>query len=234
MAQAGGRRRSRPTSRCSRSRRTRSTPRCRAPATGSSTQILVQEGETVEVGTKLAVIGRRGRSPAPEAEAPPEPATQRGRSGGPGRLERREPRRRQPRARSGSADQPPSPLRRRQPAAAAPTQRRAGRQELRLAGRRADRGRARRRRRERPGHRPRRPRDEEGHPRLRRVRRDGCPSAGGSARARHRRLPSRHRSRTGSAGGSRSGSGRRGTAEAALRRRLRNRSPQAWASNSSR
>jgi pyruvate dehydrogenase E2 component (dihydrolipoamide acetyltransferase) len=46
-----------------------------SPASGTVTQILVQEGETVEVGTKLAVIGGEAGAPAPEAEAPPEPAT---------------------------------------------------------------------------------------------------------------------------------------------------------------
>jgi pyruvate dehydrogenase E2 component (dihydrolipoyllysine-residue acetyltransferase) len=43
-----------------------------SPGTGVLTQILVQEGETVDVGTKLAVIGGDGA----QAEAPPpEPAT---------------------------------------------------------------------------------------------------------------------------------------------------------------
>src|ERR671930_616327 len=52
-----------------------------APATGVLTQILVQEGETVDVGTKLAQIGGEADGgaaatrPAPD-EAPPEPATQ--------------------------------------------------------------------------------------------------------------------------------------------------------------
>jgi 2-oxoglutarate dehydrogenase E2 component (dihydrolipoamide succinyltransferase) len=40
-----------------------------SPASGVVTQILVQEGETVEVGTKLAVIGGEGEAPA-EAPAP--------------------------------------------------------------------------------------------------------------------------------------------------------------------
>ncbi len=44
-----------------------------SPASGTLVQILVQEGETVEVGTKLAQIGG---APAPQAEVPPEPATQ--------------------------------------------------------------------------------------------------------------------------------------------------------------
>ncbi len=48
-----------------------------SPGSGVLTQILVQEGETVDVGTKLAVIGGDGAaSAAPAEEAPPEPATQ--------------------------------------------------------------------------------------------------------------------------------------------------------------
>ena len=52
-----------------------------SPGTGVLTEILVQEGETVEVGTKLAVIGGDGAGAPtgsePQAqEAPPEPATQ--------------------------------------------------------------------------------------------------------------------------------------------------------------
>src|SRR6266508_4946933 len=48
-----------------------------SPGSGVLTQILVQEGETVDVGTKLAVIGGDGASAsAPAQEAPPEPATQ--------------------------------------------------------------------------------------------------------------------------------------------------------------
>jgi pyruvate dehydrogenase E2 component (dihydrolipoamide acetyltransferase) len=43
-----------------------------SPASGVVTQILVPEGETVEVGTKLAVIGGEAEAPA---EAPPEPPT---------------------------------------------------------------------------------------------------------------------------------------------------------------
>src|SRR5947209_15800780 len=44
-----------------------------SPGTGTVTQILVAEGETVEVGTRLAVIG--GAPAEAPAEAPPEPAT---------------------------------------------------------------------------------------------------------------------------------------------------------------
>jgi pyruvate dehydrogenase E2 component (dihydrolipoamide acetyltransferase) len=45
-----------------------------SPGSGVVQQILVQEGETVEVGTKLAVIAPEGAEPAPAAEeAPPEP-----------------------------------------------------------------------------------------------------------------------------------------------------------------
>jgi 2-oxoglutarate dehydrogenase E2 component (dihydrolipoamide succinyltransferase) len=54
-----------------------------SPGTGVVRQILVQEGETVDVGTKLAVIAPDGAAPAaeepapvaPEPAAPPEPAT---------------------------------------------------------------------------------------------------------------------------------------------------------------
>ncbi len=57
-----------------------------SPAEGIVQQILVQEGETVEVGTKLAVIAPEGaevEAPAPEAEAPPEsPPTAAGRRRG--------------------------------------------------------------------------------------------------------------------------------------------------------
>jgi pyruvate dehydrogenase E2 component (dihydrolipoamide acetyltransferase) len=55
-----------------------------SPGSGVLKQILVAEGETVDVGTKLAVIGGDGAGAAPaaapevtpEEEAPPEPATQ--------------------------------------------------------------------------------------------------------------------------------------------------------------
>jgi 2-oxoglutarate dehydrogenase E2 component (dihydrolipoamide succinyltransferase) len=47
-----------------------------SPGEGVVQQILVQEGETVEVGTKLAVIGPAGAAPSEAPpEAPPEPAT---------------------------------------------------------------------------------------------------------------------------------------------------------------
>src|SRR5205823_9899518 len=47
-----------------------------SPASVTVTQILVQEGETVDVGTKLAQIGgaAAGGTPAPEAPAAAEPA----------------------------------------------------------------------------------------------------------------------------------------------------------------
>jgi 2-oxoglutarate dehydrogenase E2 component (dihydrolipoamide succinyltransferase) len=48
-----------------------------SPASGVVVQILVQEGETVEVGTKLAQIGGAAGAAAPApADTPPEPATQ--------------------------------------------------------------------------------------------------------------------------------------------------------------
>jgi pyruvate dehydrogenase E2 component (dihydrolipoamide acetyltransferase) len=46
-----------------------------SPAGGVVTQILVQEGETVQVGARLAVISPEGGAAAPEAEKVPEPAT---------------------------------------------------------------------------------------------------------------------------------------------------------------
>src|SRR5688500_18323937 len=54
-----------------------------SPGSGVVQQILVQEGETVDVGTRLAVIGAPGAAPAESVdgaapagqEAPPEPAT---------------------------------------------------------------------------------------------------------------------------------------------------------------
>src|SRR5437867_8297829 len=49
-----------------------------SPGSGVLQQIFVQEGETVDVGTKLAVIAPEGapaEAPAAE-EPPPEPATQ--------------------------------------------------------------------------------------------------------------------------------------------------------------
>jgi pyruvate dehydrogenase E2 component (dihydrolipoyllysine-residue acetyltransferase) len=47
-----------------------------SPGSGVVQQILVQEGQTVEVGTKLAVIAPEGAAPAEAAAPPPEPATQ--------------------------------------------------------------------------------------------------------------------------------------------------------------
>src|SRR5205814_6754295 len=53
-----------------------------SPGTGVLSEILVQEGATVDVGTKLAVIGGDGASAQPaepaepvQQDAPPEPAT---------------------------------------------------------------------------------------------------------------------------------------------------------------
>jgi 2-oxoisovalerate dehydrogenase E2 component (dihydrolipoyl transacylase) len=47
-----------------------------SPGSGVVAEILVQEGETVDVGTKLAVIAPAGAEASAPAEAPPEPATQ--------------------------------------------------------------------------------------------------------------------------------------------------------------
>ena len=133
-----------------------------SPASGTLTQILVLEGETVEVGTPLARIGGAAGAPAP-AEAPPAP----------------EPVAAEPVAARTALR---SPRRLRRSGAAADGER----QGVRLPGRGADRLRARRRPRRGAGHRPRRPRDEEGHPRVHRVRRTrcGCAAATGACRRR--------------------------------------------------
>ena len=46
-----------------------------SPGSGTLTQILVQEGATVDVGTKLAVIGGEGDGTSSSADEVPEPAT---------------------------------------------------------------------------------------------------------------------------------------------------------------
>jgi len=47
-----------------------------SPGSGVLQEILVQEGETVDVGTKLATIGAEGAAPAAKEEPPPAPPTQ--------------------------------------------------------------------------------------------------------------------------------------------------------------
>ena len=74
-----------------------------SPARASSPQILVQEGETVEVGTVLAVIAPEGAAPAAAPAAAPEPATARRPPPTPPRPQRPRPRSR-PRS-----PQPPAP-----------------------------------------------------------------------------------------------------------------------------
>src|SRR4051794_28812104 len=44
-----------------------------SPASGTLMQILVQEGETVDVGTKLGQIGGSAGGPPPPPPAPPPP-----------------------------------------------------------------------------------------------------------------------------------------------------------------
>ena len=136
-----------------------------SPGEGVVAKILVQEGETVEVGTVLAVIAPEGAEVTPAAEprrheAPPEPATQAAADAS------------EAAATEIAEPTPPTPA----PAPAAARARRTGlrqRPHLRLPGRGADRVRARRRPERGPGHRHRRPRDEEGHPGVRRGRRPG-------------------------------------------------------------
>src|SRR4051795_10039924 len=45
-----------------------------SPASGTITEILVQEGDTVDVGTVLARVGDAGAAPAAPAAPPPQPA----------------------------------------------------------------------------------------------------------------------------------------------------------------
>ncbi len=126
-----------------------------SPASGVLQQILVQEGETVAVGTKIALIAPEG---APvEREEPPGACGGRGTASG-ARANRR--------ARAGTCARAYSGGGRRG------GQRTAGGQ-VRLSRGGPDRGRAQRGRLERRRHRPRGPRDEEGHPRVHRVRPGG-------------------------------------------------------------
>ena len=112
-----------------------------SPASGTLTQILVQEGETVDVGTKLGQIG--GAAPAASARRGRQPSPSAARAG-------REEACAEPDAPAPAAPSPQRPA----PAAPAPARERQ-RQGVRLPGRRADRVRARRRpepgRRHRPG-----------------------------------------------------------------------------------
>ena len=97
-----------PTSRCSRSRPTRSTPRCRARAPASLQQILVQEGETVEVGTQAGRdrAGGRRRPEARRAAASRSPRLRRAARGPPHFA----PPRAAARARRASAGTAPAPV----------------------------------------------------------------------------------------------------------------------------
>ena len=125
-----------------------------SPANGVLQQILAQEGETVAVGTKIAVIAPEGAEV--EAEAPPEPPTQEaaqeaeaasGAEGeGPAAAKAAEAPAPEPEPEHEAAPDrrqlPPRPPRRQRRGRQRPA-----RGEVRLPGRRADRGRARRRRR---------------------------------------------------------------------------------------
>ncbi len=137
-----------------------------SPGTGVLQEILVQEGATVDVGTKLATIGPEGAQVAPQAEepAPPEPATQEAA--------------REAEAASSAETPAPAAAAPRRPARCTGARRRIDRrQNVRLARGGEDRGRARSRPGAGAGHRPRRPRHEEGHPRLHRVGRPGDGAA---------------------------------------------------------
>ena len=166
---AGSRRsatRSTATSRCSRSRPTRSTRRFPSPAAGVLTEIKVKEGETVPVNSVVAVIGAAGEAAARRRRPTPLSTAAAGSRRRPSRSRRRRPR---PAGRS----RRPQPMRR---PATKPT-RTTGKEDLR-------------RQKSSPlvrhiakehgidisadqGHRHLRPRDQAGHPRLHRVRRRG-------------------------------------------------------------
>ena len=143
-----------------------------SPGEGVVAKIMVQEGETVEVGAVLAVIAPagsevEGAEPAAPTEAPPEPATQAAADAS--------------EAAASETAEPTAPTPPPAEAASSSRVRLRQRSHLRLPRRCADRRRARRRRRPRPGHRQRRPGDEEGHPGLRRVGRfrSGCSGGRG-------------------------------------------------------
>ena len=146
-----------------------------SPGTGVVQQILVQEGETVDVGTRLAVIGAPGAAPAESSdgaapaaeEAPPEPATAQAAAESEAAASAETPTPQEPEA---APAEPPTPAP--APAPAEPGANGDGKSFVspvvaRIASEHGvDVSQV-------PGHRPRRPRDEEGHPRLRRVRRPG-------------------------------------------------------------
>ena len=136
-----------------------------SPASGVVQQILAQEGETVDVGTKIAVIApeaRQLRRRRPRRRRPPR-----------GEFPSRRPRRRRRRPRPRPA---PRARRRRRPRSRRrrprPPLRRTGRPTEHASSRRwwPDRSRARRRRRRSSRHWSRGARDQEGHPRLHRGR----------------------------------------------------------------
>ena len=159
--------------RCSRSRPTRSTPRCRRPGTGVVQEILVQEGRDGRGRHEARRRSRpRARSAAPAAGARAA-ARARDRSRPHARAEARVAGARLP---SRPAAEPPAPAH--APRTARPTARRfVSPVVARIASEHGvDPAQV-------PGHRPRRPRHEEGHPRVHRVRRAGS----GAGRARSRR-----------------------------------------------
>ena len=187
------------TSRCSRSRQTRSTRRCRARQAASCSRSWPRKARRSPSGRRS--LSSPPRAPRSRPQAPPEPPTQQAAqeaeeaSGAEGEG---------PAAEAEEAATPaPAPAPRAEPPHAAGRRQRPAGGEVRLAGRRAHRGRAQRRRREHGGHGPRRPRDEEGHPRLHRVRRGrsgsnprgdpsggaGNPTAGAGALPPRRQLP---------------------------------------------
>ena len=152
-----------------------------SPATGVLQKILVQEGETVEVGTVLAVIGPEGseaapaEAPAPEAGASEAPAAE-------------APPAAEPEAEAAPPEAPDTapevaPAAGHRDSGCCRRSVRGRREGVRLPGGGAHRGRAQRGRRPGVRHRPRRSRDQEGHPRLHRFRRRSRCRTRGSGRS---------------------------------------------------
>ena len=76
MAESCRRQRSKRTSRCLRSRPTRSMPKFRRPPAERCSTIKVKEGETVEVGSVLALVGAQGVRQRVLNTQPPKPAAE--------------------------------------------------------------------------------------------------------------------------------------------------------------
>ena len=161
-----------------------------SPGEGVVAEILVAEGETVEVGTLLAVIAPEGSAVAEPAAAGPHPSPSQQRPSRPRSSRRRRSRARGERSSFGRDPAlwcPCSGSGNRVRRAGATGERLGQRTHVHLAGRRPDRRRTRHRPARRDGHGHRRPCDEEGHAGVHRVGRRGRPGRAGTRRAGTRR-----------------------------------------------